>query len=133
MPIAHSHESLPADDIALAAHLQSKHAEAEDCSCLHWHLVMPWDTCGHDEENGESPSHHSSPLGLWGAEGEVLPQSVTFTDPTPIALERFVSDLGNADALSVGAHGATGQPMPGNFAQTYLGVPLCALLCVSLR
>jgi hypothetical protein len=133
IPLAHAHAAVAPDDSRLASHIESKHTTGHDeTACLHWHLVMPWETG--DQEDEETPTHHPSPLGLWGAEGNVLPQSQTITDHPLITLEWVACDSGETSTSLTGSRwGTSACPASVNFTQTYLGVPLCTLVCVCLR
>lgn len=133
LPVAHAHASDAHHDSELASHIQRKHSAGHDDSfCLHWHLIMPWEAG--DAEDEDTPTHHPSPLGLWGAEGNVLPQSATIADFPPVTLEWIVCDSGDISRQSAASCWDTSAlPASVNFTQTYLGVSLCALVCVSLR
>lgn len=133
LPVAHAHADFAANDSQLASHIESKHPSGEDdTSCLHWHLVMPWETGEHEDE--DKPTHHPSPLGLWGAEGNVLPHSQSITVPPLTTLEWVAFDSRDTWAQNLGLPGGERVPAKAaNFTQTYLGVPLCTLVCVSLR
>ena len=133
IPVAHSHDDIARDDSRLASHIRSKHATGNDeTTCLHWHLVMPWETG--DQQDEDPPTHHPSPLGLWGAEGNVLLPSQPIADHPLIALESFVPDCGDSSTQATGVRcGTSAHPASVNFMQTYLGVPLRTLVCVSLR
>ncbi len=133
IPFAHAHEDVAPENSRLASHIESKHCNGHDeTACLHWHLVMPWETG--DQEAEETPTHHPSPLGLWGAEGNVLPQSETITARPLIAQEWVICDSGDTSTQATGSRrDASARPASLNFTQTYLGVPLCTLVCVCLR
>jgi hypothetical protein len=133
IPLAHAHADIAPDDSRLASHIESKHSNGHDLTeSLHWHLVMPWETG--DEEGEETPTHHPSPLGLWGAQGNVLPQAETITDFPLIALDWVAFDSGDPAMQATGSRWDTSpRPASMNFTQTYLGVPLCTLVCVCLR
>ena len=133
IPVAHSHDDIAHGDSCLASHIESKHSTGTDeTNCLHWHLMMPWETGDHEDE--KAPTHHPSPLGLWGAEGNVLLQCQTLIDRPLLALDSFVPDCCHTPAQATGVRWRTSAlPASVNFTQTYRGVPLRTLICVSLR
>ena len=51
IPVAHSHDDIAHGDSRLASHIESKHSTGTDeTNCLHWHLMMPWETGDHEDE-----------------------------------------------------------------------------------
>jgi hypothetical protein len=131
IPVAHSHQAIAVDDVRLASHIDLKHhAGNEEIDHLHWHLLMPWEIAGEGDEDERS---HHSPLGLWGAEGSSLPHSETAVDAPTVPRLWTVYTFDDRSCPRYPSPQARLIGTPASFLQTYAGVPLCTLVCVSLR
>ncbi|WP_345682181.1 hypothetical protein [Novipirellula caenicola] len=141
MPVVHSHNTLR--DSSLTLHLARHHQNSVPlqrpsspslcdrmCQDLHWHLFLPCDFLARcsDEMNGPH-SGSFSPMGLWGDDGDSTVDGDSADEWSSLhsdALSHWVAVCNSEVAIP-----PQGETLPSHsFTQTYLGVPLCTLVCV---
>ncbi len=138
IPLVHAHGFDVLAQPWLTEHLRHDHGSAindgvddHQSAPLHWHLLLPWDNPT-EEQSDDAPN--SSPLGMWGADGfATLDRSQSeFTGRSLGLIQVAICDR-SVIALARPHRPAAANSCTTAFWQSFIGVPVCALLGVSLR
>ena len=125
LPILHSHSAEVGNAVWLTQHVRHHHTDKVSVEGWHWHMLLPYDFCGHGDEDSDMPQR--GPLGLIQSDcftanavvdAVLLPDLMAAIDPSHFAMPlRIIVEVGKRSSRT-----------STSFLQTFCpSIPRCAL------